>query len=182
MPDSIQNRKCHSCKIPKLLSDFYNATSRKDKKSTECIRCTKERVKKWAKNNPEKRRVSVAKWVKENKKAHDAYKADWRRNNPEKWNGYRKKWVLNNPEKDRNRRLVYSTGITLDQYEIMLKNQNGVCAICNHVSKDGRQLCVDHCHKTGKIRGLLCSACNTTLGFMEDDVKRLFSAIKYLKQ
>lgn len=62
-------------------------------------------------------------------------------------------------------------GITVDDYNRMLQEQGGKCKICNETgdSKDGRRkfLCVDHCHKTGKVRGLLCMKCNTSLGAFE---------------
>jgi hypothetical protein len=79
-------------------------------------------------------------------------------------------------------------GITKIQYEIMLKQQNGVCKICklpekciHHKTKKIKQLAIDHCHKTGKIRGLLCNQCNRLLGYAKDSIELLESAIKYLK-
>lgn len=73
-------------------------------------------------------------------------------------------------------------GISLEDYNKMLKNQNEVCAICSKVCITGRALAVDHCHKTGKIRGLLCAHCNTALGRFNDDPVMLEKAIKYLKE
>jgi len=70
----------------------------------------------------------------------------------------------------------------------MLEDQKHVCAICfqpeKHLGKDGRVrlLNVDHCHDTGKVRGLLCAACNLGLGNMEDNEQRLFNAIQYLRK
>lgn len=69
----------------------------------------------------------------------------------------------------------------VDRYEVLLKAQDGVCAICKVASnRNGSRLCVDHDHKTGNIRGLLCHYCNTVLGKMNDDVDLLQSAISYL--
>jgi len=64
--------------------------------------------------------------------------------------------------------------------------QNGKCAICKkpETRKTGnkiRELSIDHCHKTGKVRGLLCDSCNNGLGRFKDSVKLLESALKYLK-
>lgn len=81
----------------------------------------------------------------------------------------RKDWYL------RNR-----FGITLEQYDEMFENQNGVCAICGEINIDGRRLAVDHNHETGKIRGLLCTGCNTRLGILEHKTWRSL-AEKYLK-
>ena len=69
-------------------------------------------------------------------------------------------------------------GLTPEQYKTLMQVQNGVCAICK--KQDYRLLSVDHDHKTGKIRGLLCQACNYGLGCFEDDSLRLMHAVLYL--
>lgn len=58
-------------------------------------------------------------------------------------------------------------GITLEQYNAMRAAQNGCCAICGITPTEKRQLHVDHCHSTGRVRALLCSPCNTQLGSYE---------------
>lgn len=63
----------------------------------------------------------------------------------------------------------------------MLERQGGVCAICKEKPKNGR-LAIDHLHGTDKVRGLLCSPCNTALGLFKDDPERLAAAIEYLKR
>jgi len=83
--------------------------------------------------------------------------------------------------------LVKRFRITVDEYERMYNNQNGVCAICGQPEirkQNGNtiNLPVDHCHATGKIRGLLCSKCNTSLGGFKDSTDLLTKAINYLKQ
>jgi hypothetical protein len=72
--------------------------------------------------------------------------------------------------------------ITLDFYNSMLSTQKNVCAICggNHIQKNRKYLYVDHCHKTGKVRGLLCMKCNSLLGYANDNVDILKSSIDYL--
>jgi hypothetical protein len=74
-------------------------------------------------------------------------------------------------------------GITLKDYEHLYILQNGVCAICR--KPEGRKgkvfLVVDHDHETGKVRGLLCSNCNSGLGFFKDSLESLSSARQYLK-
>ena len=65
------------------------------------------------------------------------------------------------------RRLVLSKyGLTLEQYTALAKKQSGVCAVCGNPPKD-RVLDVDHCHTTGKVRGLLCWPCNIAVGHLE---------------
>lgn len=72
-------------------------------------------------------------------------------------------------------------GMTLEDYNQMLEEQNHSCAICK-VHKDTltRALSVDHCHNNGTVRGLLCSRCNIALGFVDDSVETLASMIEYL--
>lgn len=89
--------------------------------------------------------------------------------------------------KNTNLRLRY--GITIDEYKKILASQNGVCAICklpettvHKRSGKIRDLAVDHCHDTGKIRGLLCGDCNRSLGMMKEDTWRLFSMVSYLSK
>jgi Recombination endonuclease VII len=79
-------------------------------------------------------------------------------------------------------------GFTIDAYIEMLAEQNGVCKICerpesNRNAQSGRikDLAVDHCHKTNKIRGLLCSNCNTAIGLFQDSPVLLRNAVEYLK-
>ena len=74
--------------------------------------------------------------------------------------------------------------LTLDQFNIMLENQNYKCLICNinlGMIASGNTH-VDHCHVTNKIRGILCRSCNTGLGFFKDNIDNLNSAIVYLKK
>lgn len=83
--------------------------------------------------------------------------------------------------KNKLNRLKSAYGLTVDQYEQMLHDQNYSCKICNkHKSKQNKNLSVDHCHKTGKIRGLLCDCCNRGIGLLRDDAKILQSAVSYL--
>lgn len=86
-------------------------------------------------------------------------------------------------EERKYKRFIEKTyNFTFDQYEKMLDQQRGKCAICDSrlsSSRTGR-LFVDHCHTTGKVRGLLCSACNHGLGLFKDSPKLLNKAINYL--
>lgn len=70
-------------------------------------------------------------------------------------------------------------GLTIDDYNSMLKYQNGVCKICLHPCT--KRLAVDHCHKTGKVRGLLCASCNALLGCAKDNIDILHNSIAYLQ-
>ena len=78
-------------------------------------------------------------------------------------------------------------GIDINRYEEFLLKQGKVCAIClkpelsKHQSGTLRKLAVDHDHKTGRIRGLLCSRCNNGIGLLGEDIKIFKKAIEYLK-
>ena len=87
------------------------------------------------------------------------------------------------PEKIRQWNLKRWWGMSPCDYDEILKSQGGVCAICGNPpsKKDKNVLHVDHDHKTGEIRGLLCSFCNVGLGHFKDDVNLLAEAISYLK-
>lgn len=80
----------------------------------------------------------------------------------------------------RNKYLKRNYGITLEEYDEMFDEQNGVCAICGGISRDGKRLSVDHDHETGKVRELLCMNCNTALGMLQDNVQIVLAAAQYL--
>lgn len=88
---------------------------------------------------------------------------------------YRKGWHRNV--------LRWRFGITFEQYQKILSDQGGVCKICKkfRLSRQQRRMGVDHCHKTGTIRGILCDWCNHGLGRFEDDTILMAAAIEYLK-
>lgn len=93
--------------------------------------------------------------------------------------------VPKNTQRDRNLKSTY--GINLDQYELMLKNQDNKCAICrqpethmNIKSNKVSMLSVDHDHATGKVRALLCNKCNRGIGCFEDNPEFCISAAQYL--
>lgn len=106
-------------------------------------------------------------------------KAEWARY-------YRAKKLQEDPTFHKDKDLQRNFGIGIKEYNKMLESQNGVCAICEGTEKStassgsGRPLAVDHCHVTGKIRGLLCSRCNRGIGFLGDSVTSLKRAISYL--
>ena len=82
----------------------------------------------------------------------------------------------------RNSRLERLYGITLEQYDVMLKKQGNCCVLCgSRTPKRGNRFIVDHEHKTGKVRGLLCHLCNTGLGMFQDNPDLLKVAASYLE-
>lgn len=102
------------------------------------------------------------------------------------FNKKNKGWQKENPDKlptlderrDINRKRNF--GLTGEQYDQMLVDQNNQCAICK--SKIKREAAVDHCHVTNKIRGLLCRKCNLGLGAFKDNADTIRKAIEYVKK
>lgn len=98
----------------------------------------------------------------ENKKRSNARSADWQKRHP---------------DYHRDHHLKYLYGLTPGTYKLMLKSQGGACAICKRI----RRLSVDHCHKTGRIRALLCQSCNAAIGLLREDVFVIENALNYIK-
>ena len=108
---------------------------------------------------------------------------DWRVLNKEKHASYMKYYCRKNREHinimQRVHRIKRLYGLTDIQYQELLKSQNGGCGICGKIKKK-YNLSVDHDHKTGKIRGLLCSPCNRALGILGDSSEALQKVLRYL--
>ena len=84
----------------------------------------------------------------------------------------------------RRKKTLQRYGITPEDYNHMLEEQEGKCAICQSTDSEHpitELLVVDHCHLTGKVRGLLCNTCNRGIGFMREETDRLLNAAVYLE-
>lgn len=99
-------------------------------------------------------------------------------------------------KQDKEKRMVYKRswhlkrqyGVDQDDWEVLYKQQNGVCAICscpethiNNKTKQLQPLCVDHDHVTGKVRGLLCHRCNRAIGLLGDQLSHIKNVLRYLE-
>ncbi|MDE2031370.1 MAG: endonuclease VII domain-containing protein [Patescibacteria group bacterium] len=100
-----------------------------------------------------------------------------------------KEWRNKNPERHAVTKANFDLkkfGLTFNDYNRLFENQNGACAICKTTNPKGRgktrTLAVDHCHKSGKIRALLCNSCNGALGMVKDNVQILKDMINYLEK
>jgi hypothetical protein len=110
----------------------------------------------------------------------------WQQENKEKWYAWKRVYHQNNREKQlvamRRRYLKRTYKITPEEYDRMLLEQNGVCAICLRPNETKfKYLAVDHNHSTGAIRGLLCSNCNLAIGLLKDDPLRARALASYLE-
>lgn len=142
----------------------------------------------------EKNRQASYKWRAANREKGNALAKAWRDRNPDRVKELNRQWHAANVghraeyNRDYYRRAKRSMhlnkkfGLTEDQYDTMLIAQNNHCATCLEPDRSNKRLAVDHCHKTGKIRGLLCANCNRGIGLFEDDPELMQKAIDYLKR
>jgi len=129
----------------------------------------------------EKRKIYTKRWRNKNKDKIRGYNQKYKEKYPDRRKESALRWNRNNPEKvlDTYYKRVY--GIDLATYQKLFNIQGGNCAICLKPEKRKRNLCVDHDHKTGQIRGLLCENCNIGIGYFADDFVVLYMASEYLK-
>ena len=130
--------------------------------------------------SPEERKAYFRDYSRRWRAAHpervrEIHKA-WRRRNPEK----AVKWSKDNSAKIRLAMLKKKYGLTPEAYQAMLDVQRNSCSICLELFAG--KVCVDHCHTTGKVRGLLCAGCNSGLGHFKDCPERMVNAANYIKR
>jgi hypothetical protein len=93
-----------------------------------------------------------------------------------------KNYYHSNTDKWRDKHYSAAYNLSIEEYVLLLAKQEGKCAICKCTeSRDGTRFAVDHCHDTGKVRGLLCRPCNSAIGFLKDDYHNALAAARYLE-
>ena len=110
--------------------------------------------------------------------------AEWAKANRDRKNKTSREWAAKNKNYRRIKTLI-GHGLTQEEYEKLFQKQNGLCAICRNQEDPAykkKYLSIDHDHKSGIVRGLLCHKCNIGIGMFEDDPDRMASALKYLKK
>lgn len=151
---TCKNKNCEQVN-PQPLSKFYNDKGHKDGKMAICKHCKSKKVYEWRAKNPQ---------------IYNALAVSWRQKNPEKQHATDIKRIY---------------GLSIEKYNEMLTIQSCKCAICEKQHdpsvKRGR-LYVDHCHKSGETRALLCGACNSAIGYFKDDIELLKKAIAYINK
>ena len=137
----------------------------------------------YEKENREKMRQSRKEWTQKNKHRVNKKRQERREKTRERENELARISYHKNKSTARNRQLKEKFGISIEEYDELLKKQNNKCAICESIScKSGNRFAVDHDHNTGRVRGLLCLACNTSLGQFNDSQELLYKAISYLQK
>lgn len=134
------------------------------------------------KNNPEKFKLNEEQMKLKNDRRRDKYSEDVSYREGLKIKS--KEWHQNNPEKRIARRLKTTYGMSIEDFNSMMESCRHKCEICGYEDKSKKQIfpVVDHCHTTGKVRGILCSNCNHALGKFKDSIALLSNAIAYLNR
>ena len=129
----------------------------------------------------EKQKEYFRQYYLKNREKKLKYVREYKLRNPDQYKKYLEKHGYEKyASMQRKSYLKRTYNVTLEEYENKLKEQNHCCAICNrHESKFKIKLGVDHDHKTGKVRDLLCAGCNVDVSVVED---RLEEMMKYLKK
>ena len=155
----------------------------------------------------ERERAAKRAWAARNREKTRAYQRAWAAANPDKVQAKKARylesrtqaqkerdretaraWRLAHPDPKRggaychDRHVVLTFGLKPGEYAALLAAQGGGCKICGGHSPDGRRLHVDHCHKSGAVRGLLCKDCNVGLGSFKDSHELLAAAARYLEE
>lgn len=125
----------------------------------------------------EEKSLSEFYWRRNRKNQHQSECKDCNRIRRRKW------WTSEKGRRSSaNTRLKQRFGVTIEEYEEMLEAAGNKCEICEVTrSTGGKRLGIDHDHKTGKFRGILCDSCNLGIGNFKDNISILKKAIKYLR-
>lgn len=147
----MEEKLCRKCGETKALDDFYADRKSATGKSSHCKSCLKAKAKRWYQENPDRVAEQASRRIERGGNRESAIKRKY--------------------------------GLRQADYLDMLKSQGGACAICGtgDPGRGNKHFVIDHCHETGKVRGLLCNNCNRVLGLFGDSTETIRSAIEYLK-
>lgn len=204
----IESKCCTKCGTEKPLLDFSRAPRGKHGRKAACKACDSQRHAIQYIPRPRGprrppldpslqkacRRCGVVKQLAEfslSRRATESTNAVYRSDCKVCCSERAKQWIAANPERasanKRKSNLAKNYGLTVAEYDALLRKQGGVCAVCgkdepNAHGRTGKRfrLAVDHCHETGKVRGLLCQKCNRAIGLLGDDPVLMRKAIGYL--
>lgn len=145
------SKRCFTCKGVFPNQDFTKDSSKSDGLSIYCKYCKRKGDKAYKKSRPEKQKE------------------------------YKKRYKPTSYLTDRAYMLKLRYGMTLKDFDDLFESQGRKCALCRSEKSDAKNFVVDHDHKTGVVRGILCSYCNRALGMFKDDIEVLNKAIRYLE-
>lgn len=170
----MKSKVCTKCKTEKSVSEFHRRSQSPDGLRSRCKVCvaryhaTPEALarKKELAARPEAKAKAIS------------YRCD-------PVNMQRAKVYRRHARKDKalefGRKIKWKFGLSIDDYNRLLSEQGGFCAICRlPPSANNKRLAIDHCHDTGVVRGLLCHPCNAAIGLLKEDVQRILAASAYV--
>lgn len=166
-------KTCGDCKLEKPTSEF---NTHYGKPRSQCKVCHSR---------------ASGEWNSKNKEHRASYVKNWHTSNVEKVRKHKRKYEENRTTKQIEERKNYlywrhirkAYGLTPETFKELLDKQNGVCALCKKPGRIGRngKFYVDHCHDTGRVRGLVCRPCNTSLDILGDTVEKMEIIMAYLR-
>jgi recombination endonuclease VII len=199
---SLQRKCCTKCKETKTLDQFYKDRSGKDGYSPCCKQCKKAQLLERSLRNEDARELGLVEILSQKHCTQcgrllpiehfskNRRRKDGRHSACRACISARRQEQVT-PEKRRIWHLRQDFGITVEQYNQMLEAQGGVCACCKQPEThtrpcaDGVQispLSIDHNHRTGEIRALLCHHCNAAYGHLREDEARILALLEYHRQ
>ena len=192
----MEIKTCSRCEISQSIDNFYHSKVRRVPRPY-CKPCNKELSRSTVSDKITEKDLPTHKKCSEcdHEKSLDGFPYDKHRPDRKKtmckecFNIKSSIYYKKNTDKKKNQILLKCYNITIEEYNKLLISQDSKCGICNNyeltiVNKTNKpkQLAVDHDHKTGKVRGLLCQKCNTGIGNLKDSIELLDRAIQYLKK
>lgn len=162
----LASKACSKCREVKSFSEFSKTKSNKDGHQRYCKPCHQACMRLAYQRHKEKRKAAQAEWYANNREQYAEYKR-----------GYYQQNKVEIGKKNKANRFLREYGLTMEDHAAMMEAQNGMCPLgC------GREaMVVDHCHATGRVRGLLCSPCNWMLGQADDNPAVLRNAADYIE-
>jgi hypothetical protein len=159
-------KTCSKCKEKKPLSEFRPEMCRGGRLGSHCKKCHAQYARDWYFKHREEILPRAERYRKEHLEGNRISS---------------KKWQDKNRSTAHARYIKNTYGITVAIYNSMIESQRGVCRICGSVPHAGKRLNIDHAHRTGAIRGLLCHSCNSAIGMLRDDPNIADAAADYLR-
>lgn len=184
---------CRACGEKKPFHGFHRRKDSDDGYRNDCKSCHKNRCESYRQAHLEEDKKQKRAYFKKNKERLLQLNKQWALDHPEKMRAYRSNWKRRNPEKvaamkpDKATKRTYEVrskyGLEPSEHKRIFDEHGGKCAICRKPESCFKKaLHLDHCHKTGMMRGLLCVLCNTKLGRVKEDPKKFPESAHYLRK
>ena len=197
----MKKKTCNRCGTLKDLDEFSRDKTRKDGYQTICKACIRERTQE---NTISIENNGYIRTIEQRRRMSSSHRGQipWNKGTGGCKNGHDpslyvclpsgvfvclgckringKKYRAGNREKLSIKNRVARYNMSLEELDELWSKQNGRCAICNG-TLDTKKYCIDHDHSSGKVRGLLCSSCNTAIGLLKDSPEIICNAMRYLK-